>query len=213
MNIERLSALLLAWHDRGVSRRKHLLWECAILRHAPFVSDGQTIWQQLPKAPWFHFSHPSREQFWRRRDELFQSIPKVLSDGIERGIEINGHQAIEIIEQDPDLINQPKVGDALAYFTYSEWAAEANMFGYERPVTETDRLQYGIAYRLLFMTYRVMNSDKEFAKWSEYYAERYDGKFYCWGRGNERPYHPQHRHNVLRLAAEIFGSPQAFDQP
>jgi hypothetical protein len=178
---------------RGLAtERKVLLLDCAICRHAPFSLDGRTIWELLPGFRWF--------QWWR---------VSALNEEPPRSLPITAHQAIEIVERRADgehtLI---ELNDAHEYLQYTEYAAEADRFGYDASVLPGSELRYGVAYWIDCLAQVSSQIWNVF----DFYITAYQGIYYAWAR--TEPLHPYHRTVVLTLIEDIFGNPfrpVAFD--
>lgn len=159
--------------------RNLLLFECALLRQAPFALNGQSIWHLLSDFEWF--------TLWKN------SAPSE---------KLNGHEAIEVLERMADNAASPaEIADAKGYCHWSEYKAEADRFGYDAEKAIGSELRYGVADWLL----QFENEQHDRRNVLDYYLTAYTGHYYAWG--NYQPLHDAHRDVALALIGDIFGDP------
>jgi hypothetical protein len=95
-----LAELGRAAQERASGRKLRLFW-CAVVRHAPFAADGQTIWDSVPAFEWFsdRFGTP--------------------------GLTANVHQVIEAAERWADgQLSAEEWTICAKYHRYWPWLAE-----------------------------------------------------------------------------------------
>jgi hypothetical protein len=190
---------------RRATRRKLVLLECAIIRHAPFADCGRPLWDLMAEQPWFEIVLPPAEYFrYRATGDAPSVVPG--SDQPWPSSRVNGHHAIEWLEQHAGgTAGDDQLLIAEEYFHHAKWAAEADRF--DTPDERRDELEirYGAAYWL--------NSLRELGPelWNilDYYLANFPGKFYRWA--GSRPFHVDHRAVAVGLIDDILGhSLQSF---
>ncbi len=187
---------------RRATRRKLVLLECGIIRHAPFADCGRPLWDLMAEQPRFETTLPPAE--WFRLFRATGDVPPVIP-GSERPwpySRVNGHHAIEWLERHADdAAEDDRLLIAEEYFRGAEWAAEADRF--DTPDDRRDELEirYGSASWLL----GLRGLGPELWNILDYYLASFPGVFYVWA--GWRPFHPQHHTAAISLIDDILGSP------
>ncbi len=122
---------------------------------------------------------------------------------------MNGHDAIATAERMADGVATPaEIADAKSYFRWSEYAAEADRFGYDAEKAVGSQLRYGVADWTLLLVSEPSDMNERFDRKNvlDYYTAvsaplRYD----VWGGYQSFP--PAHRAVALALIDDIFGNP------
>jgi hypothetical protein len=163
---------------RIATDRKLLLLDCAVVRYAPFGPDGRTTWQLLPTFRWFKWIRQSTRE------------------------SLNAHEAIEIVECCADgLASAQDIDDAQQYLRYTEYAAEADRFGYDKQRLIGSELRYAVADWIQGLG----NVGPELKNVLDYYIAAFTGQCYAWA--HYEPLHPEHRAVALAMIDDIFGNP------
>ena len=191
------------------TRRKLILLECAIIRHAPFADCGRPLWELMAEQPWFETTLPPAE--WIRLNRATREPPRLsASDQPWPFSRVNGHDAIERLEQHADgKMNEDQLLVDEEYFRHAEYAAEGDRF--RTPADRRDELEirYGAASWLL----HLHGLGPELWNIVDYYLASFPGEYYCWGCC--RPFHAGHRAVAVALIEDILGrplQPPRFDQ-
>lgn len=192
------------WLRRRATRRKLVLLEAAIIRHAPFADCGRTLLELLPEQPYFGQSVPTADyiRFWRAASpeqirELQRTWPPSPLDPLD------GHQAFRWFEDHPDgRATDDELVRAEYYFERIEYDAESDRFEFT-PESRSigSELRYGIADWLCGSTHIRPES------WNviDYYLANYAGYYDIWA--GWRPLHPEHREVVLGVIHDVLGHP------
>jgi len=168
---------LVAELRRTATDRKLLLFQCAVVRFAPFAQDGQTIWQLVPTFSWFTPRHVTTPP-------------------------MNVHEAVEVVERIADGRAEPsEIENAVQCLKYTEYFAESDRFGYDTSLLPGSELRYGVAYWIM----SIARVEPQAANVLDYYISAYSGNYYAWA--HHEPLHPQHRPVALALLNDIFGNP------
>jgi hypothetical protein len=157
------------------TRRTLTLLECAIIRHAPFADCGRTIWELLPTSLCF--------------------------DG-EPYLSINGHRAIELLEQHAD----GALGDdelTLAEDYVRIWDYRTEFFNLDTPEGQRDELE--VSFGVAFWLRELCGFHPKWCNIIDYYVANYAGQFYR--HDGWRPLHHEHRTVALALIDDILGKP------
>jgi hypothetical protein len=185
--------------QKGVTRRKLLLLECAIIRYAPFADCGRTIWDLLPQQRWYERTIPPAEL-----------IRKLSASGWARPLErytkpflsVNAHQAVEWIEQSADgSQSEDDLLVAEEFFRYALYAAEADRMGFDPPDNQPSdlALSFGVAYWLS----GLIDVSPATSRVLDFYLKDYSGEFYAWAA--HRALHASHRSYALNFIDDILG--------
>jgi hypothetical protein len=101
-----------------------------------------------------------------------------------------------------------EIEDARWYLRYTEYAAEADRFGYDEDRLIGSELRYGVAYWID----NLADVGPDLRNAIDFYLAAYSGRYYAWAR--EEPLHPDHQSVACALLDDIFGNPfypVAFD--
>lgn len=196
------------WYRERATRRKLILLECGIIRHAPFADCRRPLWDLMAEQPWFEANlHPAE---WYRSFRETEQVPE--PHGADRewvNLQVNGHRAIRWLEQHADTGDEDLLLLAYRYSCWAEFCAEADRF--ETPDDRRAELEirYGAAYWLgsLFTAYGSAEhlSDEELLNTLDHYLGNFSGVFYAWAKS--RPLHPGHRPVAVALIEDILGHP------
>ncbi len=194
------------WLRRRATRRKLILLECGIIRHAPFADCDRPLWDLMAEQPWFEAILPPAE--WLRYRQAIGEVPPAVRGSDQRWpcVRVNGHDAVAWLEQHADgAATEDQLLVAEEYFGHAEYAAEADRF--DTPDDQRDELEirYGAAYWL----YGLRQLGPELWNIVDYYLVNFPGQFDCWG--GWRPFHADHRAVAVGLIDDLRGQPlQSF---
>ncbi len=186
---------------RRATRRKLILLECAIIRHAPFADCGRPLWELMADQPWFETTLPPAEWYWLYR--ATGDVPPT-DPGTDRPwcfSRVNGHNAIEWLEQHADgTANDDRFLVAEEYFRHAEYSAEADRFNTPDDRRDELEIRYGAAQWLFELRQLATEA------WNivDYYVASFPGEFDVWA--SWRPFHPDHRVVAEGLIDDVLGS-------
>ncbi len=197
---------LVELQRRRATRRKLVLLECGIIRHAPFADCGRSLWDLMPSLGWFETQLVAAE--WVRH---YYACREGLADPSEYPqwfqLSVNAHQAIDWFENYVDgSDNEDQLYNAEQFFKHAEYSAEGGRF--ETPDDRRDELEisYGAADWLDALT----AIGPELWNVLDYYLANYSGEYYSWA--GFRPLHPSHRGVAIQLIDDILGHPLGCKQ-
>ena len=187
---------------RRATRRKLVLLECGIIRHAPFADCGRPLWDLMAGQPWFEMFLLRAE--WFRLKQATGQVPPTVPDSDRPWpvARMNGHDTIEWLEQHADgTADDDRLLVAKKYFRHAEYAAEADRF--HTPDDQRDELEirYGAAYWL----YSLREVGPGLWNVVDYYLANFPGEFYRWA--GWRPLHADHWAVAVALIDDILGHP------